>query len=385
MRMVNYLLKMKFKFLKIKLKNFQVITCSESLVAGTNYDEVIYDIACKLYEQIEVKEAIRLLGITAGKLLKGNTINLFENTDDRKKALYNAIDSLKEKFGEKIFKVSLDGGFTCPNRDGTLSYKGCIFCSESGSGEFTGNRENSITNQINEQIKFLEKGVDKKYIAYFQNFTGTYGNIEHLRSVYEEAIKHPNIVGLAIATRADCLSEEVLGLLSEFNKKTHLWIEIGLQTVNDKTAEIINRGYKTEVFTEKMKELNKRNIKVVTHVIIGLPNENKNDVFSTIDYINEQKTWGIKLHLLYILKNTGLFEYYKSNPFEIMKKEEYISLVTEIISRLDKKIVTHRLTGDAPWKDLYEPKWSTDKRGILNGINKFLKEKKIYQGKERRE
>ena len=299
---------------------------------------------------------------------------------------FNNIDYyLKEKFGEKIFKVSLDGGFTCPNRDGTLSYKGCIFCSESGSGEFTGNRENSITNQINEQIKFLGRGEDKKYIAYFQNFTGTYGNIEHLRSVYEEANKHPSIVGIAIATRADCLSEEVLELLSEFNEKTHLWIEIGLQTVNDKTAEIINRGYKTEIFTEKMKELNKRNIKVVTHVIIGLPNENKNDVFSTIDYINEQKTWGIKLHLLYILKNTGLFEYYKSNPFEIMKKEEYISLVTEIISRLDKKIVIHRLTGDAPWKDLYEPKWSTDKRGILNGINKLLKEKKIYQGKERRE
>ena len=299
---------------------------------------------------------------------------------------FNNIDYyLKEKFGEKIFKVSLDGGFTCPNRDGTLSYKGCIFCSESGSGEFAGNRKNSITNQINEQIKFLEKGVDKKYIAYFQNFTGTYGNIDYLRTIYEEAIKHPNIVGIAIATRADCLSEEVLGLLSKFNEKTHLWIEIGLQTVNDKTAEIINRGYKTEIFTEKMKELNKRNIKVVTHVIIGLPNENKNDVFSTIDYINEQKTWGIKLHLLYILKNTELFEYYKSNPFEIMKKEEYISLVTEIISRLDKKIVIHRLTGDAPWKDLYEPKWSTDKRGILNGINKLLKEKKIYQGKERRE
>lgn len=299
---------------------------------------------------------------------------------------FNNIDYyLKEKFGEKIFKVSLDGGFTCPNRDGTLSYKGCIFCSESGSGEFAGNRKNSITNQINEQIKFLEKGVDKKYIAYFQNFTGTYGNIDYLRTIYEEANKHPSIVGIAIATRADCLSEEVLELLSEFNEKTHLWIEIGLQTVNDKTAEIINRGYKTEIFTEKMKELNKRNIKVVTHVIIGLPNENKNDVFSTIDYIIEQKTWGIKLHLLYILKNTGLFEYYKSNPFEIMKKEEYISLVTEIISRLDKKIVIHRLTGDAPWKDLYEPKWSTDKRGILNGINKLLKEKKIYQGKERRE
>lgn len=299
---------------------------------------------------------------------------------------FNNIDYyLKEKFGEKIFKVSLDGGFTCPNRDGTLSYKGCIFCSENGSGEFAGNRKNSITNQINEQINFLGKGADKKYIAYFQNFTGTYGNIDYLRTIYEEAIKHPNIIGIAIATRADCLSEEVLGLLSELNEKTHLWIEIGLQTVNDKTAEIINRGYKTEIFTEKMKELNKRNIKTVTHVIIGLPNENKNDVFNTIDYINEQKSWGIKIHLLYILKNTELFEYYKINPFEIMEKEEYISLVTEIISRLDKEIVIHRLTGDAPWKDLHEPKWSTDKRGILNGINKILKEKKIYQGKERRE
>lgn len=299
---------------------------------------------------------------------------------------FNNIDYyLKEKFGEKIFKVSLDGGFTCPNRDGTLSYKGCIFCSESGSGEFAGNRENSITNQINEQIKFLGRGENKKYIAYFQNFTGTYGNIDYLRSIYEKAIKHPRIVGIAIATRADCLSEEVLGLLSEFNEKTHLWIEIGLQTINDRTAEIINRGYKTEIFTEKMKELSKRNIKVVTHVIIGLPNESKNDVFGTIDYINEQKTWGAKLHLLYILKNTELFEYYKSNPFEIMEKEEYINLITEIISKLDKEIVIHRLTGDAPWKELYEPKWSTDKRGILNGINKILKEKKIYQGKERRE
>lgn len=299
---------------------------------------------------------------------------------------FNNIDYyLKEKFGEKVFKVSLDGGFTCPNRDGTLSYKGCIFCSESGSGEYAGNRKNTVTVQINEQIKFLGKGEDKKYIAYFQNFTGTYGDINYLRNIYEEAIKHPNIVGLAIATRADCLSVEVLELLSELNNKTHLWLEIGLQTMNDRTAEIINRGYKTEIFTEKMKELNKRNIKVVVHIILGLPNESKNDIFNSIAYINKQKTWGIKIHLLYILKNTELFDYYINNPFEIIRKEDYIELIAEIISKLDKNIVIHRVTGDAPWKDLYEPKWSTDKRGILNGINKLLKDKDTYQGKEREE
>ena len=298
---------------------------------------------------------------------------------------FNNIDYyLKEEFGEKIFKVSLDGGFTCPNRDGTLSNKGCIFCSENGSGEFAGDRKNSITSQINEQIKFLGKGESKKYIAYFQNFTGTYGDINYLKNIYEEAIKHPNVVGLAIATRADCLSEEVLELLKELNNKTHLWIEIGLQTINDKTAELINRGYKTEIFTRKMKELSERNIKVVAHVIVGLPNENKNDILNTIKYISEEKIWGVKIHLLYILKNTELFNYYINSPFEIMGKEAYIDLITEIISKLDKNIVIHRLTGDAPWKELYEPKWSTDKRGILNGINKLLKEKDIFQGKERR-
>lgn len=297
---------------------------------------------------------------------------------------FNNLDYyLKNKYGEKIFKVSLDGGFSCPNRDGTLSYKGCIFCSENGSGEFVGNRKKSITEQINEQIDFLGKGKDKKYIAYFQNFTGTYGNIEYLQRVYEEAIKHSDIVGLAIGTRADCLGEDVLELLEKFNEKTNLWLEIGLQTSRNSTANLINRAYETEVFADKMNELHRRKIKVVAHVIIGLPKENEKDILNTIEFLNKNKVWGIKLHLLYILKNTELYEFYRKSPFEIMEKEEYIEMIGKIIEKLDKKIVIHRLTGDAPWKELFEPKWSTDKRGILNGINQLLKKKDIYQGKER--
>lgn len=297
---------------------------------------------------------------------------------------YNNIDYyLKKEFGEKIFKVSLDGGFTCPNRDGTISNEGCIFCSEMGSGEFAGSRRKSINQQIDEQIIFLNKGQDKKYIAYFQNFTGTYGDIEYLRKIYYEALQHKNIVGLAIATRGDCLGQEVIELLSELNQKTHLWIEIGLQSSNDKSAELINRGYTTEIFSEKIKELSKNNIKVVCHVILGIPFESKKETLETIKYINNKNIWGIKLHLLYILKNTRLSKLYEKEKFMTYTKEEYIEVISEIIGILDKSIVIHRLTGDAPWKDLEEPKWSTDKRGILNGITKYLKENNIYQGKNK--
>lgn len=295
---------------------------------------------------------------------------------------FNNLDYyLKSQFGEKIYKVSLDGGFTCPNRDGKISSNACIFCSESGSGEFAGDREKNIFQQVEEQIDFLNKGKDKKYIAYFQNFTGTYGEIHYLRELYNKVLKHPNIVGLAIGTRADCLDDEVLELLAELNKKTHLYIEIGLQSSKDETAEIINRGYKTEIFSEKTKKLRELGIKVVAHVIIGLPKETELDILNTIKFLNETKVWGIKLHLLYILKNTRLYDYYEKEHFHILKKDEYIELIVKIIGILNENIVIHRLTGDAPWKDLFEPKWSTDKRGILNSINKALKENEIYQGK----
>jgi radical SAM protein (TIGR01212 family) len=295
---------------------------------------------------------------------------------------FNNIDYfLKEKFGEKVFKVSLDGGFTCPNRDGKISTEACLFCSESGSGEFAGDRRKTIFEQIEEQIEFLQKGKERKYIAYFQNFTNTYGKVEYLRKIYEEALSHPNIVGIAIGTRADCMDREILELLSEINKKTLLWIEIGLQSSNDKTAQIINRGYTTEVFLKKVEELKERNIKVLAHVIIGLPKETEKEVLETIYFLNKIKIWGVKIHLLYILKNTKLYNYYEKFPWKIMTKEEYIKIVCRVIKVLDKNIVIHRLTGDAPWKDLYEPKWSTDKRGILNGITKELLKMDIFQGK----
>ncbi len=295
---------------------------------------------------------------------------------------FNNLDFyLKNYFGEKVYKVSLDGGFTCPNRDGKLSFDGCIFCSDSGSGEFAGDKSQKIYNQIEKQMEFLGKGKDKKYIAYFQNFTGTYGDINYLREIYESALSHENIVGIAIGTRADCLDLEVIELLRELNKRTLLWIEIGLQSSKDETAILINRGYKTELFEKRVKELQSYNIKVVAHVIIGLPFEEEKDILKTINLLNKLGVWGVKIHLMYILKNTKLHKLYLEKAFKLMSKDEYVSLVAEIIGRLSKDIVIHRLTGDAPWKDLFEPKWSTDKRGILNQITKELKEKNIYQGK----
>lgn len=299
---------------------------------------------------------------------------------------FNNLDFyLKNYFGEKVYKVSLDGGFTCPNRDGKLSFDGCIFCSDSGSGEFAGDKSQKIYNQIEKQMEFLGKGKDKKYIAYFQNFTGTYGDINYLREIYESALSHENIVGIAIGTRADCLDLEVIELLRELNKRTLLWIEIGLQSSKDETAILINRGYKTELFEKKVKELQSYNIKIVAHVIIGLPFEEEKDILKTINLLNKLGVWGVKIHLMYILKNTKLHKLYLEKAFKLMSKDEYVSLVAEIIGRLSKDIVVHRLTGDAPWKDLFEPKWSTDKRGILNQITKELKEKNIYQGKLKEE
>lgn len=295
---------------------------------------------------------------------------------------YNSIDyKLKKRFGEKVFKVSIDAGFTCPNRDGTLSDKGCIFCSEKGSGEFAGDRRKTISGQIDEQIEFLKKGEDRKYIAYFQNFTNTYYEVEYLRKVYEEALSHKNIVGLAIATRADCLGDNVLGLLRELNEKTFLWVEVGLQSANDKSAIFINRGYNFEIFEDAQKKLYLNNIKLVVHIIVGLPCEAKDEIFRTIKKLNELHIWGIKIHMLYIVKNTSLYKYYFDNGFDIYTREEYVELVVTLIGILNKNIVVHRLTGDGEAEMLVEPRWSLDKRRVLNSINSMLKSKDIWQGK----
>lgn len=296
---------------------------------------------------------------------------------------YSLNNYLKEKFGHKIYKVSLDGGFTCPNRDGKISYKGCLFCSDRGSGEFTGERGKSITEQIDEQLEFIyKKNSDNDVIAYFQNFTNTYAPIDYLRKIYYEALSHEKVIGIAIATRPDCLNDEILNLLSEINEKFFLWIELGLQTAENNIAKIINRGYETDCYINICKKLNERNIKFVTHMIVGLPQETKENLFDTIDLINNVNSWGIKIHLLYILKNSRLEKYYKENPFKIYEKDEYTEIVTELIERLNPNIVIHRLTGDAKKDELFMPLWSADKRNVLNEIQKKLKIKNIFQGKE---
>jgi len=287
----------------------------------------------------------------------------------------------KTTFGTKVIKLSLDGGFTCPNRDGTVGSRGCIFCSEEGSGEFAANRILSISEQIDEQKEILSKKWAKgKYIAYFQNFTNTYSSTEDLRRKYEEALSKEDVVGLAIATRADCLPEEVLDLLEELNKKTYLWVELGLQTIHEKTEKFIRRGYDLSVYNKGIEELKKRNIKVVTHLIFGLPRESKEDIIETVKYIANTNTWGVKFHLLYIQKDTDLYEYYKNSPFYIFSKEEYISIICDSIEILPPNMVIHRLTGDGKKGLLIEPKWSLNKLGVLSGIDMELKRRGSYQG-----
>lgn len=289
---------------------------------------------------------------------------------------------LKERFNEKIIKLSIDGGFTCPNRDGTIGHNGCIFCSDMGSGDFAGSRTLSIKSQIDSQIKQLHnKWPNAKYIAYFQNFTSTYDSVENLRLKYEEALQCENIVGIAIATRPDCLNDEILDLISELNKKTFLWIELGLQSIHKFSADFIRRGYELDVFTNSLSNLNKRNIKTVAHVIINLPNESLSQILETINFLNESCIWGIKLHMFHVLKNTDLYESYKLHPFILMPKDKYIETIVKCLENLNPNIIIHRMTGDGKKSDLIAPLWSLDKRSVLNGIDKYLAKNNTFQGK----
>lgn len=288
---------------------------------------------------------------------------------------------LREKFGEKVFKISLDGGFSCPNRDGKISTGGCIFCSEKGSGDFAGNRQLSISKQF-EDVKSMMKNKWKngKYIAYFQAYTNTYAPVDELRRKYSEAIEKDGVIGLAIATRPDCLDDDILDLLEEINKKLYVWVELGLQTSNDETAKRINRGYMLNTFDDTMKRLKKRNIDTVVHAIFGLPGEIKEDMINTIDYISHSGAKGIKIHLLHLMKNTELVKVYEKGKLKFLSKEEYINLITESISRLPEDMVVHRLTGDAPRNELIGPIWSLKKWEVLNSIDKALEDNNIYQG-----
>ena len=291
-------------------------------------------------------------------------------------------DFLKEKFNEKIYKVSLDGGFTCPNRDGKVSRGGCIFCSENGSGDFTATKLKSIHAQIEEQIDLVSKKYKgDKYIAYFQNFTNTYAEVSYLRKIYEEALSHEKIVGLAIATRPDCLEDDVLELLAELNKKTFLWVELGLQTLNDDVAKYFNRAYETEIYKEASEKLNRLNIKFVTHIIIGLPKEENDDYLKTAIFAQNCGTWGVKLHLMYVVKNTPLEKLYLNGDLKVNTKEEYVEKVVNVLENISSEIVVHRLTGDGDRETLVAPLWSIKKIDVLNSIHKELKRRNTYQGK----
>lgn len=297
------------------------------------------------------------------------------------KRYYNLNYFLREKFGCKVFKISLDAGFSCPNRDGTVSKGGCIFCSERGSGDFAGNRSFSIEDQFTNIKQVMnKKWKEGKYIAYFQAYTNTYAPIEILREKYEEAINQEGVVALAIATRPDCLSEEVLSLLEELNNKVYTWVELGLQTSNEETAKKINRGYRLQVFEKAVRDLRSRNIDVVAHVIFGLPGETREDMLDTVRYVTSKDVQGVKFHLLHLMKNTPLVKLYDSGELKFMTQDEYIDIICESVAITPPNIVIHRLTGDSPRNLLIGPQWSLKKWEILNSIDQKLKEKNLYQG-----
>lgn len=293
---------------------------------------------------------------------------------------YSLNQYLQDKFGCKVYKIALNGGFTCPNRDGTIDTRGCIFCSVGGSGDFAGDPEKSIQEQIEDGKRLISSKIrDGKYIAYFQAYTNTYGPIEKLRTLYEEAIHYPDIAALSIATRPDCLPEEVLDLLEELNQIKPVWVELGLQTIHEKTAQYIRRGYPLAKYDEAVRKLQARGLDVITHVILGLPGESKEDMKETVAYVCSHQANGIKLQLLHILEGTDLAEEYKEGKFSVMSEDEYVSLLMELLAVIPDNIVIHRLTGDGSKKDLIDPMWSGNKKQVLNHIQKALKEANSFQ------
>ena len=282
---------------------------------------------------------------------------------------------LKDKFGQKVYKISLDGGFTCPNRDGKIDTRGCIFCSKGGSGDFAQNRDLSITEQIESGKKIVKKKIKSgKYIAYFQAFTNTYAPVEILRAKYSEAINHPDIVALSIATRPDCLGNDVIELLDEMNKIKPVFVELGLQTIHSDSAKYIRRGYSLEVYNEAVKKLKSIGVNIVVHIILGLPNESENDMLESVKYVCQSQIDGIKLQLLHVIAGTDLAKDYEKGLFKTLEFDEYVELIAKCVAIIPKNIVIHRLTGDGAKKDLIAPLWSADKKKVLNAINKALRE-----------
>ena len=296
------------------------------------------------------------------------------------KHYYSLNDYYKNKYGKKVYKLSINGGMTCPNRDGTIDTRGCIFCSKGGSGEFSTPSCIRISEQIDlAKDKVKSKTKDNLYVAYFQPYSNTYASIEYLEKIYTEAINKEEIIELSIATRPDCINDDVIKLLSRLNKIKPITIELGLQSIHEKTAEYIRRGYELNIYDEIVNKLHQVNISVVTHVIIGLPYETKAMMLETIKYVGKV-TDGIKLQLLHVLKNTDLAKEYCDNKFNVLSLEEYTDIICNAIEYLPKNVVVHRITGDGDKKLLIAPMWSGDKKKVLNYINKELDKRNIVQG-----
>ncbi len=285
---------------------------------------------------------------------------------------------LKNKFGERTLKICIDGGFTCPNRDGTSGSKGCIFCSERGSGEHI--KCSSISKQVENYFASYKAERANKFIAYFQNFTNTYAPVDVLKEKYDAALIDDRIVALAVATRPDCINEEICKLLKSYTNKYHVWVELGLQTANNSTGDLINRGYSNAQFSEAIALLNKYNIDVVTHIMIGLPNENVEDLKNTVDFINSHNIQGLKIHCTYVVENTILADMYKNGDYEPISLDYYLDCVAYVLTHISPDVVVHRVSGDAPKDLLIAPEWNCHKKWIINGLDKLLREKGLYQG-----
>lgn len=307
--------------------------------------------------------------------------NPFQYTDNNKR--YHTLDYFyKNKFGKKVCKISLNAGFTCPNKDGTKGYGGCIYCSKLGSGDFAGNKEKDLITQFNEVKEIMKKKwPNALYIGYFQANTNTYAKTEVLKQKYESILELENVIGLNIATRPDAITEDCLDYLEELSTRTYLTVELGLQTIHEKTTKLINRGHDLECFTNMVKELRKRNINVVVHIINGLPYETKEMMLETVEYLNKLDIQGIKIHMLHIIKDTRLANLYNQEKFHILTKEEYIDIVIEQLERLRPEIIINRITGDPVKEDLIEPTWLLKKFCVLNDIDKEMVKRNSYQGK----
>lgn len=295
------------------------------------------------------------------------------------KERYNHLNKyLKEKFGEKTLKICIDSGFTCPNRDGKVGTGGCIFCSEKGSGEHI--KYNDIQTQIKNHLNSYRGERANKFIAYFQNFTNTYDTLKNLKARYDSALCDNRIVALSIATRPDCIDEEICKLIASYKSNVDVWVELGLQSSNDETGKLINRGYNSIQFTEAVNLLNKYNIEVVTHIMVGLPNESFEDIKNTVNFLNNHNIQGLKIHSCYVVDNTVLAEMYKSGDYIPITLEYYLECASYILTHINPEIIIHKISGDAPKDLLLAPEWNLHKKWIMNGLDKLLKEKDLYQG-----